>query len=109
VGDALDREADQIKLEGVRMDGSKHDVTLRAEIVGRASLYLARDIATRSLPTPIRPARTPSACATGRRVNGSAHNGYAPDKDMMVATDAHFDNAVSQSRRHHRGNRLAAQ
>ena len=32
VRDALDRDADQVVLESARVDGTKHDVTLRTEI-----------------------------------------------------------------------------
>ena len=49
--DALGLDADQIVLESARMDGTKHDVTLRAKIEGTASVHLARDKAMRSLPT----------------------------------------------------------
>ena len=37
VRDELDRDADQIVLESARMDGTKHDETLRAMIEGTAS------------------------------------------------------------------------
>jgi len=53
VRDALDRDADQVVLESARVDGTKHDVTLRTEIAGTASVHLARDRAMRNLPTKL--------------------------------------------------------
>ena len=47
---ALRRDADEIVLESARVDGTKHDVTLRAKIGGTASVYLARDTAMRQMP-----------------------------------------------------------
>lgn len=98
VRDALDLDADLIVLQGTRMDGTTHGVTLRAKIEGTASLHLARDQAMRALPTQMDfrkhlTALREDAQRLHDRIAASpafwfAHNDYAPDTDMLVVTDA---------------------
>ena len=93
-------DADQIVLESTRRDGTKHDVTLRAKIAVTASLYLTRDKAMRSLPTQLAFRRhlnrlREDATRLRKGIVRSpafwfAHNDYAPDTDMLAATDAYF-------------------
>ena len=83
------------------MDGTKHDVTLRAKIEGTASVHLARDQAMRALPTQLDFSRhltdlREDAQRIHDRIVASpafwfAHNGFAPDNDMLLATDAYFE------------------
>ena len=101
VRDALDRDADQVVLESARVDGTKHDVTLRTEIAGTASVHLARDRAMRNLPTQLalrkhltdlrEKAQRLRDGIIGSRAFWFAYNNYAPDNDMLVATDAYFE------------------
>ena len=99
--DALGVDADDIVLESVSMDGTKRDVTLRAQIAGAATVHIARDKVMRSLPTQLAFRRALTGLRDdaerlrdgidGSRAFWCSHNGYAPDKDMQVATDAYFE------------------
>ncbi len=101
VVDALGLDADQIVLESARMDGTKHDVTLRAKIKATASVHLARDRAMRSLPTQLDLRKhltdlREDAKRMHDRIAASpafwfAHNDYVPDNDMLFVNDAFYE------------------
>ena len=92
-------DADQVLVDSVRMDGTKHGVTLRTKIEAAATLHLARDNAMRSLPTQLAFRRD----VIGKRKDAErlrdwiegvfwiSHNGYKPDKDMLAATKVYFE------------------
>jgi len=92
VRDARGRDdADQIVLDGK---------TLRARIAATATVHIMRDKVLRSLPSQMafRKHLTDLRDDTERLRDGivgspafwSAHNDYAPDNDMLAATDAYF-------------------
>ena len=101
VRDVLDRDADQLVLESARMDGTKHDETLRAMIEGTASVHLARDRVIRSLPSQMafRERLTRLREDAKRMRDGidrlrpfrATHNDYSPDMDMEFASDVYFE------------------
>jgi hypothetical protein len=101
VRDELDLDTDQIVLETDRMDGTTHDVTLRAKIEGTASVHLARDRAMRALPSQMafREQLTVLRENAKRLQDGidrlrpfrAAHNDYSADIGMEVASDIFFD------------------
>jgi len=99
VRDALGLDANQIVLDSVRADGTKHRVRLRAKIEATATLHLARDNAMRSLPTQLAFRRD----VIDKRKDAErlhdwieavfwiSHNGYKPDKDMLDANKTYFE------------------
>ena len=101
VRDALDLDADQIVLQGTSMDGTTHDVTLRAKIEGTASVHLARDRVMRSLPSQMafrkkldglrKDAKRLQDGIDRLRPFRATHNDYSPDMDMEVEADIFFD------------------
>jgi hypothetical protein len=97
----LNRDADQIVLESARMDGTKHDETLRAMIEGTASVHLVRDRVMRSLPTQMAfRERLIGLREDAKRLRDgidrlhpfrATHKDYSPDMDMEVASDVYFE------------------
>jgi hypothetical protein len=81
--------------------GTKHDVTLREKIEGTASVHLARDRVMRSLPTQLafrehltdlrEDAKRMHDRIVASRAFWFAHNGFAPDSDMLVVNDAFYE------------------
>jgi hypothetical protein len=101
VRNVWDIDADEIVLENASMDGTRHDMTLRTEIELTASVHLRRDKVMRSLPTQMafKSRLTGLRDDAERLRNGLVRsrvfrfrlNDYAPDKDMLVATDPYFE------------------
>jgi hypothetical protein len=101
VRDALDRDADRLVLESARMDGTKHDETLRATIEGAASVHLVRARVMRSLPTQmaLRERLTRLREDAKRLRDGidrlhpfrAKYDDYSPDVDMEFASDIYFE------------------
>ena len=101
VRDKLNCDADQIVLESVRMDGTKHDETLRATIDGAAYVHLVRDRVMRSLPTQMAFSEGLNLLREdAKRLRDgidrlhpfrATHKDYSPDMDMEVASDVYFE------------------
>jgi len=94
-------DADEIVLESGSMDGTRHDMTLRTEIEGTASIHLARDKVMRSLPTQmafrrhLKDLRDDAECLRNGLVRSRVFwfrlNDYVHDNDMLIATDDFFE------------------
>jgi hypothetical protein len=101
VRDVLGLDADRIVVESTRMDGTPHGVRLRTKIEGTAQVHLARDAALRKLPTQLalRKHLTVIRKDAERLWDGidesrlfwASHNDYAPEKEMLEATDVYFE------------------